>query len=122
MASAYVEDIARFQAHRFVGGIAPIKSICRVSSAAAQLLAIPKQQLYQRSSGGEGAGAAVRLLLQQAFCSAFFRGPDHSYLRSGWLLQAAAEACPWPLWQMKTSGARCSAAWRALCVRWHLRR
>ena len=65
VASAYVEDIARFQAHRFVGGIAPIKSICRVSSAAAQLLAIPKQQLYARSSGGEGVLAALRLLLQQ---------------------------------------------------------
>lgn len=56
VASAYVEDIARFQAHRFVGGIAPIKSICRVSSAAAQLLAIPKQQLYARSSHGGEVG------------------------------------------------------------------
>ncbi len=52
MASAYIEDIARFQAHLFVGGIAPIKSICRVSAAAAQLLAIPTQQLYRRSTGG----------------------------------------------------------------------
>ena len=68
MASAYVEDIARFQAHRFAGGIAPIKAICRVSSAAAQLLAIPKQQLYKRSSGGEDAGAAMCLLLRQALC------------------------------------------------------
>jgi len=57
VASAYIEDIARYQAHRFVSGIAPIKSICRVSTAAAQLLAIPRQQLYRRSSGGEPAGA-----------------------------------------------------------------
>ena len=62
MASAYVEDIARHQAHRFVSGIAPIQSICRVSSAAAQLLAIPRQQLYRRANGeghclvGDGGG------------------------------------------------------------------
>jgi hypothetical protein len=59
VASAYVEDIARFQAHRFVGGIAPIKGICRVSSAAAQLLSIPKQQLYAHSSGGERFGCSA---------------------------------------------------------------
>lgn len=50
-ASAYVEDIARHQAGAFVSGIAPIASICRVSAAAAQLLAIPRAALYQRASG-----------------------------------------------------------------------
>lgn len=34
-----------------MSGIAPIASICRVSAAAAQLLAIPRAALYQRASG-----------------------------------------------------------------------
>ena len=104
VASAYVEDIARFQAHRFVGGIAPIKSICRVSSAAAQLLAIPKQQLYQRSSGGEEALPAHPVL----YLAATVSGSDCSkptysmppaivplpcHLSAP--MQAVAAACPW---------------------------
>lgn len=74
VASAYVEDIARFQAHRFVSAIAPIASICRVSSAAAQLLAIPRQQLYKRCSGGGGNKLILNSLADEDFRRQMQRG------------------------------------------------
>ncbi|KAL4447967.1 hypothetical protein ABPG75_005186 [Micractinium tetrahymenae] len=73
LASAYMEDIARFQAHRFVSGIAPIASICRVSSAAAQLVAIPRQQLYKHSSGSVG-GLTLSALADEDFRRQMQRG------------------------------------------------
>lgn len=68
VASAYIEDIARFQAHRFVGGIAPIASICRVSSAATRLLAIPRQQLYKHNNNGE-PHVAVETVVPLVLCN-----------------------------------------------------
>ena len=50
VASAWLQDITQHQAHKFVTGIAPIRSVCRVASAAAQLVSIPREQLYRDES------------------------------------------------------------------------
>lgn len=54
LASAWLEDIIKFQAHKFLAGIAPIRSLCKVSSAAMQLIAIPVEHLFAESSGELG--------------------------------------------------------------------
>ncbi|KAK9805512.1 hypothetical protein WJX72_002557 [[Myrmecia] bisecta] len=41
----YLKDVASSQAHKFVVGVAPIRSVCKVGSAAAQLFAIPADSL-----------------------------------------------------------------------------
>ncbi|GAB4814248.1 hypothetical protein N2152v2_001294 [Parachlorella kessleri] len=51
LASAWLEDIVKYQVHKFLAGIAPIRSLCKVSSAAMQLISIPVEHLFAESSG-----------------------------------------------------------------------
>lgn len=65
LASAWLEDIIRYQVHKFLAGIAPIRSLCKVSSAAMQLVAIPVEHLFAESSGELPCVLSIQYTMRQ---------------------------------------------------------
>ncbi|KAA6418149.1 MAG: Autophagy-related 2 [Trebouxia sp. A1-2] len=62
--NAYLQDIASSQVHKFVVGVAPVRSLCRVGWAAKQLLSIPADQLRSTSSSSHSINNDVALTRQ----------------------------------------------------------
>lgn len=59
MAQEWLQHVARTQAHKFIAGVAPIRSVVRVGGAVAGLLAVPAAALGGAGSGGGGGGLSV---------------------------------------------------------------
>ncbi|KAL0044023.1 hypothetical protein WJX82_003156 [Trebouxia sp. C0006] len=53
--NAYLQDIASSQVHKFVVGVAPVRSLCRVGWAAKQLLSISADQLRNTTSSSSSS-------------------------------------------------------------------
>ena len=109
LASAWLEDIVRYQAHKFLAGIAPIRSLLRVSSAAVQLLAIPVEHLFAEARGGSSILASDR-----AISAGFWVGMGGHGCAGGVAggQRQAAEACR--VLTLET-GAGAGAGWGSRC-------
>lgn len=62
MAAAYLSDIVQHQAHKFVRGVAPIRSLANIGLSTQELLAIPAEALFSRQR--QEAGGSRTLLSQ----------------------------------------------------------
>ncbi|KAL3156294.1 hypothetical protein ABBQ32_012565 [Trebouxia sp. C0010 RCD-2024] len=70
VANAYLQDIASSQVHKFVVGVAPVRSLCRVGWAAKQLLSIPADQLRNTTiSSGSNSDVALTRQLRRGVTS-----------------------------------------------------
>lgn len=72
--SAYLSDIMQHQAHKFVQGVAPIRSLTNITVSARQLLAIPAEVLFNKQQQEAGGRTLLSQLSDRDFQRSLRRG------------------------------------------------